>query len=51
MKKYNYLVLDDYTLHTFITVPEETPVSKAALRLCVSQSAVSHTLDRVMPGV
>ena len=39
--------MDGYTLRTFITVLEETSVSKAALRLGVSQSAVSHTLDRL----
>ena len=47
MKKYDYLGLDGYTLRTFVTVLEETSVSKAALRLGVSQSAVSHTLDRL----
>ena len=47
MKKYNHLGLDGYTLRTFLTVLEETSVSKAALRLGVSQSAVSHTLDRL----
>ena len=47
MNKYDYLGLDGYTLRTFITVLEETSVSKAALRLGVSQSAVSHTLDRL----
>ena len=47
MNKCDYLGLDGYTLRTFITVLEETSVSKAALRLGVSQSAVSHTLDRL----
>ena len=47
MNKCDYLGLDGYTLRTFVTVLEETSVSKAALRLGVSQSAVSHTLDRL----
>ncbi|MFV9614488.1 MAG: LysR family transcriptional regulator [Gammaproteobacteria bacterium] len=47
MNKHDYLGLDGYTLRTFITVLEEASVSKAALRLGVSQSAVSHTLDRL----
>ena len=47
MNKYDYLGLDGYTLRTFLTVLEETSVSKAALRLGMSQSAVSHTLDRL----
>jgi len=47
MNKNDYLGLDGYTLRTFITVLEEASVSKAALRLGVSQSAVSHTLDRL----
>ena len=47
MKKHDHLGLDGYTLRTFITVLEEASVSKAALRLGVSQSAVSHTLDRL----
>jgi DNA-binding transcriptional LysR family regulator len=47
MNKHDHLGLDGYTLRTFITVLEEASVSKAALRLGVSQSAVSHTLDRL----
>jgi len=47
MNKIDYLGLDGYTLRTFLTVLEETSVSKAAIRLSVSQSAVSHTLDRL----
>ena len=47
MKKYDHLGLDGYTLRTFLAVLEETSVSKAALRLSISQSAVSHTLDRL----
>jgi len=47
MNNINYLGLDGYTLRTFLTVLEETSVSKAALRLGLTQSAVSHTLDRL----
>jgi len=39
--------LDGYTLRTFLTVLDETSVSRAAERLGVSQSAVSHTLDKL----
>jgi DNA-binding transcriptional LysR family regulator len=41
------LGLDGYTLRTFITVLDESSVSKAAIRLGVNRSAVSHTLDRL----
>jgi DNA-binding transcriptional LysR family regulator len=47
MSKINYLSLDGSTLRTFITVLEEESVSKAAIRLKVTQSAVSHTLDKL----
>lgn len=47
MNKNNYSDFDGNTLLTFITVLEEASVSKAAVRLGVSQSAVSHTLDRL----
>jgi len=47
MSKIDYLGLDGNTLRTFLTVLEETSVSKAAARLGVSQSAVSHTLDKL----
>jgi DNA-binding transcriptional LysR family regulator len=47
MNKYDSLRLDGYTLRTYLTVLEEASVSKAALKLGVSQSAVSHTLDRL----
>lgn len=39
--------LDIRALATFMAVLDEGSVSKAAVRLGVSQSAVSHTLDRV----
>lgn len=47
MKIINHLNLDGNTLRTFLTVLEETSVSRAADRLGVTQSAVSHTLDRL----
>ena len=47
MSKIDHLALDGYTLTTFLTVLEETSVSRAADRLGVSQSAVSHTLDKL----
>lgn len=47
MSKLDYLDLDGNTLRTFLTVLEETSVSKAAARLGVSQSAVSHTLAKL----
>ncbi|MCK0165439.1 MULTISPECIES: LysR family transcriptional regulator [unclassified Marinobacter] len=39
--------LDIRALHTFVTVLDEGSVSRAAVKLGVSQSAVSHTLDRL----
>ena len=47
MKKIDHLVLDGQTLTTFLAVLEETSVSRAAERLGVSQSAVSHTLEKL----
>lgn len=47
MSKIDYLGLDGRALKTFITVMEEGSVSKAAERLFVTQSAVSHTLDKL----
>lgn len=47
MNKIDHLGLDGNTLHTFLTVLDESSVSKAALKLKVSQSAVSHTLDKL----
>jgi DNA-binding transcriptional LysR family regulator len=43
----NYLNLDGKTLHYFLVVQEEGSVSRAAERLGTSQSAVSHTLDKL----
>ncbi|HTN33834.1 MAG TPA: LysR family transcriptional regulator [Marinobacter sp.] len=39
--------LDVRALRTFVTVLDEGSVSRAAVKLGVSQSAVSHTLDRI----
>ena len=47
MSKFDYLGLDGNTLRTFLTVLEEMSVSRAAERLGISQSAVSHTLDKL----
>ena len=47
MSKIDYLGLDGHTLRTFLTVLEEMSVSRAAERLSVTQSAVSHTLDKL----
>ena len=47
MKKFDYLGLDGNTLTTFLTILEEMSVSRAADRLGVSQSAVSHTLEKL----
>lgn len=43
----DYLNLDGKTLHFFLTVFDEGSVSRAAERLGTSQSAVSHTLDKL----
>ena len=47
MSNIDHLGLDAYTLRTFFTVLDEISVSRAAERLGVSQSAVSHTLDKL----
>lgn len=47
MNKLDYLGLDGSALRTFIIVMEEVSVSKAAARLNVTQSSVSHTLDKL----
>lgn len=41
------LNLDARALHTFMAVLDEGSVSRAAIKLGVTQSAVSHTLDRL----
>ena len=47
MNKIDHLDLDGNTLTTFLTVLEEMSVSRAAERLGVSQSAVSHKIKRL----
>jgi len=47
MNDIDYLGLDGNTLRTFLAVLEEGSVSIAAQRMSVSQSAVSHTLDKL----
>lgn len=47
MRKFDYSGLDCNTLGTFLTVLETVSVTKAAEILGVSQSAVSHTLDKL----
>jgi DNA-binding transcriptional LysR family regulator len=47
MKDIDFLVLDGKSLRTFLVVLEELSVSKAAERLGVTQSGVSHTLDKL----
>jgi len=47
MRNIDYLALDGRILTTFLTVLEEVSVSRAAERLGVTQSAVSHTLDKL----
>ena len=47
MSNFDHLRLDGNTLTTFLAVLEEMSVSRAAERLCVTQSAVSHTLEKL----
>ncbi|MCU7875172.1 MAG: LysR family transcriptional regulator [Candidatus Thiodiazotropha sp. (ex Lucinoma borealis)] len=47
MRKIDYLSLDGHSLLVFVTVLEELSVTKAAERLSVTQSAVSHTLEKL----
>ncbi|MBB5319554.1 LysR family transcriptional regulator [Marinobacter oulmenensis] len=47
MNPIDILSLDLRALATFVTVLDEGSVSRAAVRLGVSQSAVSHTLERL----
>ena len=47
MNELDYLRLDGKTLHLFLVVVEEGSVSRAAERLGTSQSAASHTLDKL----
>ncbi|WP_346900588.1 LysR family transcriptional regulator [uncultured Roseibium sp.] len=47
MRKIDYSDLDGKTLRAFLTILEESSVSKAADQLGVTQSAVSHTLAKL----
>lgn len=47
MKEIDYLALDGRSLRTFLVVLEEISVSRAAERMGVTQSAVSHLLDKL----
>jgi len=47
MSEIDFLSLDGKSLRTFLVVLEELSVTKAAERLNVTQSAVSHTLDKL----
>jgi len=47
MNKIDHLELDGKLLTTFLTVLEEMSVSRSAERLGVTQSAVSHSLDKL----
>ncbi|TNF08712.1 MAG: LysR family transcriptional regulator [Gammaproteobacteria bacterium] len=47
MNELDYLNLDGKALQLFLVVQEEGSVSRAAERLGTSQSAVSHTLDKL----
>lgn len=47
MKNIDFLSLDGRSLKTFLMVLEEESISRAANRLGVTQSAVSHLLDKL----
>ncbi|MEL7525462.1 MAG: LysR family transcriptional regulator [Pseudomonadota bacterium] len=47
MSKIDFLNLDGQILRTFLVILEESSVSRAAERLDVTQSAVSHTLAKL----
>jgi len=47
MSEIDYYDLSGHTLRTFLAVLEEGAVTKAAGKMGVSQSAVSHTLDKL----
>lgn len=49
MSDFDPLDLDGRTLRMFLTVLEEGSVTRAAARLGVTQSAVSHALNRLRP--
>ncbi len=47
MKKFNHLDLDGHLLHLLNTVIAQGSVTAAANTLGITQSAVSHQLDRL----
>ena len=47
MKKIDFTNIDDQLLSTFLLILEELSVTKAAERLGVTQSSVSHSLGRL----
>ena len=47
MRDFDYSMLDGHALRTFLMVLEEGSVTRAAERLGYTQSAVSHTLDKL----
>jgi DNA-binding transcriptional LysR family regulator len=47
MNNFDYLAIDGKALQTFLAVLETGSVSTAARRLRITQSAVSHTLDKL----
>ena len=47
MSKFDYLDLDGRLLRLLVAVHEEGSITRAALRLGVTQSAVSHLLDKL----
>ncbi|SDX54616.1 DNA-binding transcriptional regulator, LysR family [Ruegeria halocynthiae] len=47
MSKIDFMELDGKVLRIFLTILEESSVSKAADRLGVTQSAISHTLGKL----
>ncbi len=47
MSKFDFTSLDGRSLKTLLTILEEESISAAAVRLGVTQSAVSHTLEKL----